>query len=134
MQYERIVKTFYDELENGKILGRKCKRCGSVDFPPLISCNECSYPETEWAEISGDGELMSVVMPGMLSQSPENEDLMPYAFGSVRLSEGPFINVLIRGIGSENETLVKASLPLPVMAAIVQRPDYKTVVFDLANA
>ena len=31
-----IIKTFYDALEEGTILGRKCQRCGHVEFPPFL--------------------------------------------------------------------------------------------------
>ena len=36
-----IVKTFYDALEEGTILGRKCLRCGHIEFPPFLCCNAC---------------------------------------------------------------------------------------------
>lgn len=36
-----IVKTYYDALEEGTILGRKCTRCGHIEFPPYLCCNEC---------------------------------------------------------------------------------------------
>ena len=43
-----IVKTYYDALEEGTILGRKCTRCGHIEFPPYLCCNECGGLDTEW--------------------------------------------------------------------------------------
>ena len=41
-----IVKTFYDALEEGTILGRKCLRCGHIEFPPFLCCNACGGLDT----------------------------------------------------------------------------------------
>ncbi|MGN1155091.1 MAG: zinc ribbon domain-containing protein, partial [Agathobacter sp.] len=30
-----IVKQWYTALSNGKIMGKKCTRCGAVSFPPV---------------------------------------------------------------------------------------------------
>lgn len=50
---EPIVKTYYDALEEGRVLGRKCCRCGHIEFPPYLCCNECGSLETEWVDMSG---------------------------------------------------------------------------------
>ena len=42
IKMERIVKTYYDALEEGKVLGRKCLSCGHIEFPPYLCCNECA--------------------------------------------------------------------------------------------
>ena len=36
IKMERIVKTYYDALEEGKVLGRKCLSCGHIEFPPYL--------------------------------------------------------------------------------------------------
>ena len=38
---EKVVQGFYDRLEEGKICGRKCPKCGAVEFPPVYACNSC---------------------------------------------------------------------------------------------
>ena len=53
IKLEKVVQKFYDSLEEGKILGRKCPACGAVEFPPVYACNTCGNLETEWVEISG---------------------------------------------------------------------------------
>ena len=30
IKLERVVKTYYETLEQGKVLGRKCPKCGNV--------------------------------------------------------------------------------------------------------
>ena len=38
---EKVVETFYKNLEEGKITGKKCTKCGAVEFPPVYACNSC---------------------------------------------------------------------------------------------
>lgn len=137
MVYERIVKRFYDELENGKIMGRKCTRCGAVEYPPRFICNTCGNLETEWVEMSGEGEIMNVWRPSMMSTQPQNEVFQPYGIGNVRTKEGAEVNALICGVTKENypEILKKlaAKEPVKVKMRIAPRDGYSMVVFDLVE-
>ena len=63
IKLEKVVEKFYLGLEEGKILGRKCPKCGNVEFPPVYACNACGNYETEWVEISGKAKLHSIVLP-----------------------------------------------------------------------
>ena len=70
IKLEKVVEQFYQNLEEGKIMGRKCPKCGHVEFPPVYACNECGSLETEWYEISGKAKMHSIVMPAALSSKP----------------------------------------------------------------
>lgn len=133
VKLERIVKTFYDNLEEGKITGRKCPDCGAVEFPPVAACNTCGCMETEWVEISGNAVMHSIVLPAALSTKPDYADLKPYAYGEVELEEGSRLNAVVRGINKKKRKELLDKLPVPVKAAIYQRDGYKTVVFDLVE-
>ena len=133
VKLERIVKTFYDNLEEGKIMGRKCPDCGAVEFPPVHACNTCGCMETEWVEISGKGVAHSIVLPAALSTKPDYADLKPYAYCEVELEEGSRLNAVVRGINKKKRKELLDKLPVPVKAAIYQRDGYKTVVFDLVE-
>jgi len=131
VKLEKIVKTFYDGLEEGKILGRKCGRCGAVEFPPVLACNSCGGTEMQWVEISGKAKMTSLIMPAVLSAKPQNKDLMPYCFSCVEIEEGAGVNAIVRGVTPKNKDEVLKKMPAPVHAEIVQRDGYKTVVFAL---
>jgi len=133
MKMEPIVQKFYNWLDEDKIMGRKCVRCGAVEFPPVILCNACSGTELEWVEISGKAEMFSFVMPGTATAKPEFGDLMPYCFACVRLEEGAEVNAVVRGVTRKNKQELMDNLPVPITAAIYQREGYKTVVFDLVQ-
>ena len=137
MKMERIVKRFYDSLEEGKMMGRKCQRCGAVEFPPVIACNTCSSTDMEWVEISGRGRLFDFVLPGVLSSKPQNEVLQPYCYACVELEEGSKFNAIVCGVSKNNKqdiiSKLQNNLLVPIKARIIQREGYKTVVFDLVT-
>ena len=130
IKLEKVVQTFYEGLEEGKLLGRKCPKCGNVEFPPVYACNACGNYETEWYEISGKARLHSIVLPAALSSKPEYKQLGKYAY-----EEGTKLNAVVRGISKKNRKELSEKLPLNCHAAIFQREGgFKTVVFDLDEA
>ena len=133
MKLERIVKRFYDELDNGKIMGRKCQACGAVEFPPKPACTTCGHFEMDWIEMSGKGVVDFFVLPAQILSHPQTEVFKPYALGSVTMEEGPKVNLIVRGIRPEDEKELRAKLPLPVKASTFQRDGFKIVVTDLVT-
>ncbi|SCY37512.1 Rubredoxin-like zinc ribbon domain [Pseudobutyrivibrio sp. AR14] len=131
IKLEKVVQGFYDRLEEGKICGRKCPKCGAVEFPPVYACNSCGNLETEWYEISGNAKMHSIVMPAALSSKPEYKTLGKFAYGEIELEEGARLNAVVRGISKKTRKELLDKLPLDVHAAIYQRDGYKTVIFDL---
>ena len=132
IKLEKVVQGFYDRLEEGKICGRKCPKCGAVEFPPVYACNSCGNLETEWSEISGNAKMHSIVMPAALSSKPEYKKIGKYAYGEVELEEGTRLNAVVRGITKKNRAELSAKLPLDVHAVIIDRDGgFKTVIFEL---
>lgn len=133
IKLEKVVEKFYQNLEEGKITGRKCTKCGAVEFPPVYACNSCGCWDMEWVEISGKAKMHSIVMPAALSSKPEYKALGKYAYGEVEIEEGARLNAVVRGINKKkrNEILENNKLPVSCHASIYQRDGYKTVVFDL---
>jgi len=134
IEMKPVVKKFYDSLEDGKLMGRKCTRCGAVEFPPVLVCNSCSCFDMEWVEVSGQAKITDFVLATVLSSRPENKDLEPYAYACVQLEEGASFNALVLGITKKNREEIFNHLPVPAKAKIVQREGFKTVVFELDNA
>ena len=128
---EKVVEKFYEGLEEGKFLGRKCKECGAVEFPPVYACNTCGCMDMEWVEISGKAVMKSIVMPAALSSKPEYSQMGPIAYGEVEIEEGASFNAVVKGINKKKRKELLEKLPVPVHAEIFQRDGYKTVVFAL---
>ena len=131
IKLEKVVETFYQNLEQGKITGKKCTKCGAVEFPPVYACNSCGCWDMEWVEISGKATMHSIVLPAQLSSKPEYAPLKPFAYGEIHLEEGAEFNAVVRGINKKKRKVLIEKLPVKVTAAIYQRDGYKTVVFDL---
>ena len=53
------VNDFVDYLKKGKVMYTRCKDCGLVFFPPRADCYQCLTSNMEWAEVSGNGKLIS---------------------------------------------------------------------------
>lgn len=60
---EPIVKTYYDALEEGDILGRKCTRCGHIEFPPYLCCNACGCLDTRWVNLNHVRGVVKQALP-----------------------------------------------------------------------
>ena len=131
VKLEKVVEKFYEGLEDGKFLGRKCKECGAVEFPPVYACNTCGCMDMEWVEISGKAVMKSIVMPAALSSKPEYSQMGPIAYGEVAIEEGASFNAVVKGINKKKRKELLEKLPVPVHAEIFQRDGYKTVVFAL---
>lgn len=131
VKLEKVVEKFYEGLEEGKFLGRKCKECGAVEFPPVYACNTCGCMDMEWVEVSGKAVMKSIVMPAALSSKPEYSQMGPIAYGEVELEEGASFNAVVKGINKKKRKELLEKLPVPVHAEIFQRDGYKTVVFAL---
>ncbi len=132
IKLEKVVQTFYEKLEEGKIMGRRCPKCGNVEFPPVYACNKCGNYETEWYEISGKAKIHSIVLPAALSSKPEYKKIGKYAYGEVELEEGTRLNAVVKGISKKNRDELSAKLPLDVHAVIIDRDGgFKTVIFEL---
>lgn len=133
LKLEKVVETYYKGLEEGKLLGRKCKKCGAVEFPPVYACNTCGCDDTEWVEMSGKAVMKSIVMPAALSSKPEYKARMgKYAYGVIQMEEGSEFNGVVQGITRKNRAKLMEKLPLPVHAKIIDRDGgYKTVIFEL---
>jgi uncharacterized OB-fold protein len=58
----QAVSRFLEGLKQGKILGKRCPRCGRVYVPPRSYCEYCFAPTAEWVEVSGEGEVHTAVV------------------------------------------------------------------------
>ncbi len=75
------LNDFIDRLEQGKVSGTLCKRCGAVFFPPRADCYQCLGNDMEWFDISGPGKLLTY---SKLEYAPTGfEKELPYTIALV---------------------------------------------------
>jgi uncharacterized OB-fold protein len=78
VSFTAITKTndFITYLEEGKVMGSKCKDCEAIFFPPRSDCSKCMQSNMEWFEVTGTGKLLSF---SELKYGPVGfEDDLPY--------------------------------------------------------
>lgn len=131
MKIEKVVSKFYEGLAEHKILGRRCKECGAIEFPPRYACNTCGYHETEWVELSGRGMLHSIILPATLNADPWNSKIGPYCYGLVELEEGVSFNITVFGVARKSAKVLREKLPLPVHPIFVEKDGFTTMFFEL---
>lgn len=116
---EPILKIWYEKLNEGKILGLKCTRCGQVMFPPVPVCSKCSGMDTEWVEMSGKGTLNSCGYTAT-GLPPYHQD--PTVIGYATLEEGMIFNATLRGAKKKDVERLAAT-PHPVTLGIQRMND-----------
>ncbi len=126
---EPYVKKWYDYLEEGKIMGLKCKKCGAYEFPPVPVCNKCSSYDLEWTTMKGTGKLVSFSIYRFLD--PVSAKYGPRIVGQVELDEGSAFTASLEGWDMEKGTELYDMLPVPVDLEIIQRDLYKFVAFRI---
>ncbi len=89
---------FFIELrDNKRILGSKCKECGTTYCPPRVACAKC-YKPTEWVTIKDVGEIKVSTL--VWYSTSAFIQYIPYAVGYIQL-EGAS-TAINQGIFSES--------------------------------
>lgn len=131
IKMQPYVKMWYAYLEQGKIMGVKCKRCGSYEFPALSICNACSCTDVEWVEMSGKGTLISLNQ--IFYADIPFAKYAPFLYGNVSLEEGPKFPGIVFGVDVKDAVKLFDKLPVEVRAEIMDREGYKAVAYRVVN-
>jgi uncharacterized OB-fold protein len=90
-------KFFIELMNNKKILGAKCTKCGKTWLPPRINCSDCYVP-TEWVEVKHTGTIeVSTIVWFTTSAFVQN---IPYGIAYVKLDGAS--TAVLQGIFSES--------------------------------
>ena len=87
-----LTKPYWDAAHEGRLLLPRCASCGEHQFYPRPFCLACDGDDLEWAEASGRGRLQTFSVVHRTADAAF-QPMLPYAFGVVRLEEGPFLTV-----------------------------------------
>jgi uncharacterized OB-fold protein len=109
-------------LNEWKIMGSKCKKCGALALPPRPLCVSCFGSQMEWIQFKGDGKLaaftsIAVAPPTMAKEGFGKNN--PYVVGVAELSEGPKIVARIIGVDAKKPEQIKVGMDL--RAEFIQR-------------
>jgi uncharacterized protein len=116
MNQKPFNDTSYEQsLNEEKIMGSKCKKCGALALPPRPICVSCFGSEMEWVQFKGTGKLAAftsivVAPPYMLKEGFGRGN--PYTVGVVELDEGVKVVSRIVGVDSKKPEQIKVGTPL----------------------
>ena len=108
--------SFYRYLtEEKKLMGVRCRSCGTLSPEPRPMCHSCHSTEIEWHEFSGRGRLstftcISIVPLSMAAKGYGRDN--PYCTGIVTLEEGPRLSARIVGVDSRNPQTIKTGIDM----------------------
>jgi uncharacterized OB-fold protein len=89
------IEQFYKNINQGKLLGAKCLKCGKMHLPPRPLCSECFSNDFEWSEIPTSGRLLTYTI---IHIAPTQfQSMAPYATGIVQLKDDLKLPGMIRG-------------------------------------
>ena len=112
---EFTAASFYRLLDDKKLMGTRCKKCGALFLPPRPFCGQCLGGEMEWFQFSGRGKLVSfsVVRVGTTYYETKGHSRdNPYCWGVVKLEEGPCISAFLLGADLTSPDSIKIGKPL----------------------
>jgi uncharacterized OB-fold protein len=90
-------KFFIELMNNKKLLGTKCTKCGKTWMPPRINCSDC-YEPADWVELKQTGTIeVSTIVWYTTSAFIK---AIPYGIGFIKLDGAE--TALLQGIFSEN--------------------------------
>jgi len=80
------VAAFAEHLREGRLVGSRCRACGTQAFPPRADCDACLSGDFELVERAGRATLLTWTR---ISAAPKGfEALAPYTIGLVDVEGG----------------------------------------------
>ncbi len=76
---------FFNALMKGKVIGQKCRDCGSYTCPPKATCDSCGSRNLEAVELSGEGVIRTFTTTYVAPSGYTDE--APYTVAMVELEE-----------------------------------------------
>jgi len=101
---DAVTQPFWDGVAEGRLLVQRCARCAKWIWQPRPVCSGCQAVAPDWAEVSGDGRILSwtVLRPPTL---PAFAEFVPFVLLLVELDEGVrMVGYLVDDLGQRLRT------------------------------
>ncbi len=89
------IEQFYRFMNEGKLMGAKCIKCGKIMLPPRPICIQCYSENLEWIKLENKGKLLTYTIIHVAP--PQFQHLVPYAVGIIELEKGLKLPGMIKG-------------------------------------
>jgi uncharacterized OB-fold protein len=84
------TKMFWEGVAEGEIRTTRCRKCGTLLFPPVADCPRCRSSEMDWVDLEGCGEIEAFTH--VIAKPTSFQGMEPYTIAIARLVDG--VNVL----------------------------------------
>lgn len=110
--------TYKQFLNEGKLMGSRCKACGARYVPPRPLCLKCHSSNMAWDQRQEKGTLAaftcpSVIPPSMASEGYDRDH--PYCSGVVDLDDGGRVVARIEGIDAGQPEAITIGMPVTII-------------------
>lgn len=92
---------FFDGAKQGKLMVQRCPSCGHQCLTGTKYCPNCVTGQLEWVPASGKATLHTYALVHQKSH-PAFADDVPYPVATVKLAEGPMMNLRLVGIPAQD--------------------------------
>ena len=103
MEHKLIFKDYDEALKQNRLLGLKCRSCGTITVPPKMVCRQCASEEMDIIELKGRGKIKTFTTVFVAAEGREEE--VPYTIVMVELDDGPWIMGNLEGVEPEQATM-----------------------------
>lgn len=117
---ESKVSDFVKYLEQGTVMATRCKRCGSLSFPPRADCQSCFSEEFEWVPLSGRCRLITYTVAHFAPTGFEAD--VPYILAVAECEEG--VKVFTRVSKSLDPAQLKVGMELKLVPIKLEGDKY----------
>jgi len=98
-----------EELKNNRLMGTRCKKCGTKHLPPRAHCT-CGSGEVEWYEAPKRGKLLTYTIVAFPPESMTK--YAPYIIAIAELEDGSKLLAHITEVTPKN---LKVSMQVQVV-------------------
>jgi uncharacterized OB-fold protein len=83
------LSPFYDHLRAGRLTTTRCRKDGTVSWPPRVVCPQCHAGELDWVDLPKEGRIYA--FSAVLVGAPLGmESEVPFVVGLVEMDGVPF--------------------------------------------
>ncbi|OUJ18237.1 OB-fold domain and Zn-ribbon containing protein putative acyl-CoA-binding protein [Methanonatronarchaeum thermophilum] len=96
------IKTFWEELEDGRLVTSKCSDCDNVMFPPQSYCQNCLSKDIKWIGLEGEAVVKGFTHICVLPTTFSGEE--PYTIVVAEFKKHPGVRAFawLEGIDKED--------------------------------
>ena len=110
MSEKPTIEQYLKNIEEENFHAYKCVGCNAIIAPPSGTCYSCGGNQMEWAEVSGEGTLVSFTV---IHVAPEEfQEEVPYIIAIIELKEGTRVTSRLLGYDPLKPEEIKTGIPV----------------------